>query len=187
MGVALIGLSGCQHGEHFSRAWNNATRSNEVAVVSTQDQNQNVEGAKTETQIPDQDIEFDIASHVSNGNVIVYSLDDDLKNPRQFPEYRGVVDNTTSGGYTAFDPSVMVFALDGMSAQPQYLPNYSVPQYAQQKQLMPMNAMVPVPAEPQAVLAQQYQYDKMPTPMISGSIKEKTQVGQRSGPVLTGY
>ena len=76
----------------------------------------------------------DIAQAFSNENVIVYPIDGDLKDyPRTFPEYRGVLDNTTAGGYTVFDPSVMVYAVEGdAQMRPSYLPDYAVPKYAEQ-------------------------------------------------------
>ena len=76
----------------------------------------------------------EIAQTLSNENVIVYPIDGDLKQyPRTFPEYRGVLDNTTAGGYTVFDSSVTVYAVEGdASMRPSYLPDYAVPKYAEQ-------------------------------------------------------
>lgn len=71
---------------------------------------------------------------LANENVIVYPVDEPIDaNKREFPEYRGVMDNTTAGGYTVFDPSVTVYAVEGGGAsRPDYLPEYSVPKYAEQ-------------------------------------------------------
>jgi hypothetical protein len=69
----------------------------------------------------------------SNDSVIYYPLDKPVGAVTQkFPEYRSILDNTTAGGYTVFDPSVTVYALDGVSNKPNYLPEYSVPQHAAQ-------------------------------------------------------
>lgn len=73
---------------------------------------------------------------LANENVIVYPVDEPLDvQKREFPEYRGVMENTTAGGYTVFDPSVTVFAVEGDAVvRPTYLPEYSVPKYAEQYQ-----------------------------------------------------
>lgn len=75
-----------------------------------------------------------MAEAFSNENVIVYPVEGDVDaNRREFPEYRSVLENTTAGGYTVFDPSVTVYAVEGSSMnRPSYLPEYSVPKYAEQ-------------------------------------------------------
>ncbi len=77
--------------------------------------------------------EIDHAVQFSNESVIYYPINKPAGAVKQkFPEYRGVLDNTTAGGYTVFDPSVTVYAVDGQSVRPSYLPEYSVPQHAAQ-------------------------------------------------------
>jgi|GEM_PF-2784742 len=75
------------------------------------------------------------AGLMTNENVIVFPVEGEIDMARKtFPEYRSVIENTTAGGYTVFDPSVTVFAVDdaGIGVRPDYLPQYSVPRYAEQ-------------------------------------------------------
>lgn len=76
---------------------------------------------------------MDTASLMTNESVIVFPVDGHI-DPTQktFPEYRSVIENTTAGGYTVFDPSVTVFAVDDTGGRPEYLPEYSVPRYTEQ-------------------------------------------------------
>lgn len=77
--------------------------------------------------------DINTASLMTNENVIVFPIEGEINPLRKtFPEYRSVVENTTAGGYTVFDPSVTVFAVDDTGVRPDYLPEYSVPRYAEQ-------------------------------------------------------
>lgn len=117
---------------------------------------------------------------MSNENVIVYPVEGNLSKKRQeFPEYRGVMENTTRGGYTVFDSSVTVFAVEGTTHRPQYLPRYSVPQYAEQyvarsrSYTQTSGPLVPMAGETFA----------QPVPIAP----KMTEAGRRSAPVLTAY
>jgi len=89
----------------------------------------------------------------SNSNVIYYPLDKPAGDvTHKFPQYRGVLENTTGGGYTVFDPSVTVYAIEQGQTKPSYLPEYSVPKYAEQyeaniilKEQAEMAAIPPIP------------------------------------------
>ena len=128
----------------------------------------------------------------SNDNVILYPLDEAVAGRRhQFDGYRGVLDNTTAGGYTVFDPSVTVFAVQGRGERPNYLPEYSVPRYAvgysqeQQstEQLKAVKAPTSIiPSEEQTLTPRPLRQLISPAP---GSIS--TRAGSRRPPVLTGY
>jgi hypothetical protein len=148
--VALLGLSAC---DTARQSWSDITgQTGPASPVST-------------TQIQDEDIKFnnrtastssygmnetDMARQFSNENVIVYPVNGNPYDaqPRTFPEYRSVLDNTI-GGYTVFDPSVTVFGLNGEGVMPDYMPAYSVPTYTQpsnQGQLMPLPEPRQVPS-----------------------------------------
>lgn len=93
--------------------------------------------------------DMETASLMSNPNVIVFPVDGDISHERRtFPEYRGVIENTTAGGYTVMDPSVTVFAVDDVGTRPEYLPEYSVPRYAEQLYPQQMAAYTPQPMLP---------------------------------------
>jgi hypothetical protein len=172
MTLLLFGLTGCQHWQNLMGNFDTVEpRQSNVAVQPTP--------VNVLTPTPDQ--QMNMANMMSNESVIVFPLDANAKQPRDFPAARGVVDNTTSGGYTVFDPSVTVFALDGMSAKPDYLPEYSVPKYAQQTSVTNnVIAAMPLPNAPRPI--------GLSVPMQTiPNAPYKTQEGQRSGPVLTGY
>ncbi len=116
---------------------------------------------------------------MSNENVIVYPVDGDLSKKRQtFPEYRGVLENTTRGGYTVFDSSVTVFAVEGRTGRPQYLPNYSVPQYSEQYRTTQPIAY----ADNGPLIPMRGQQQRVPSVPLA-----ITPAGRRSSPVLTAY
>lgn len=118
---------------------------------------------------------------MSNENVIVYPLEGKINPARQsFPEYRGVLDNTTSGGYTAFDPSVTIFAIEGQGMRPDYMPQYAAPSYVQPKR---QAAITQAPLLPLNVVESSGLSPQMNIPRAPS----KTPVGERSGPVLTSY
>lgn len=152
----------------------------------------------------------EIAAALSNENVIVYAVDEAVnENKREFPEYRGVIENTTAGGYTVFDPSVTVYAVEGATnMRPSYLPRYSVPQYAEQYapaivEPMYMKQQRNQPLTPMAGVSLQ-----TPTPIVTRSPRpwlenqrdvnvgtprapqqqvQAQSAARRSPPVLTGY
>lgn len=117
----------------------------------------------------------------SNESVIFYPLDKPAGAVKQsFPKYQSVLDNTTAGGYTVFDPSVTVYALDGKSQKPAYLPEYSVPQHAAQYEtnmrLEERRAAAAIPPLPEELAR--------PEPSLT---RETQQQPRRRPPVLTGY
>jgi hypothetical protein len=170
MTILVFGLTGCQHWQNLIGNFDTG-ESHQTNVVA--------QPLPTDVLTPTPDT-MTMANLMSNESVIVYSLDQNAKQPRDFPAARGVVDNTTSGGYTVFDPSVTVFALDGMSAKPAYLPEYSVPKYAQQMSRSQGIIAMPLPNAPRPI--------GLSVPMQTiPNAPYKTQEGQRSGPVLTGY
>lgn len=119
----------------------------------------------------------------SNESVIYYPLDKSPASVKQkFPEYRSVLDNTTAGGYTVFDPSVTVYALNNNGGKPDYLPAYSVPQYAAQYKtdvkIQEQKAAAIIPPLPQS-------YNTPRAPLTSPAPAVQQQ--RRSRPVLTGY
>jgi len=129
------------------------------------------------------DYSINYEQQFSNDSVIYYPLDKPAGNvTRKFPEYRSVLDNTTAGGYTVFDPSVTVFALDGVSNKPAYLPDYSVPQYAAQYQTQrridERKAAEIIPPLPQAM--------QRPAPLLTQP-RPRTPNQGRSPRLLTGY
>jgi len=65
----------------------------------------------------------------SDPNVQVFPTEGTYKNPLSGKAGHGVLDNTTSGGYTVFDESVTVYPLPGENA-PAYVPSYAVPPFA---------------------------------------------------------
>lgn len=127
----------------------------------------------------------EMAEALSNENVIVYSVDGDLdENRREFPEYRSVLENTTAGGYTVFDPSVTVYAVEGGGMKrPSYLPHYSVPQYAEQYRSSAPAIQLPMyqgraqPLTPMGVVPL-----KTPVPLLGTS--QRTRAGAISRPWL---
>ena len=127
---------------------------------------------------------IDMATQMSNESVIVFPVTGAIDQGRtKFPENRGVLNNTTEGGYTVFDPSVTVFAVGGQGARPAYLPPYSVPQYAEQYNApsdMDTNGVAPMPRGPsmQSVLPE------LPTRAV---VMPKSNVNRRSPPILTAY
>lgn len=142
----------------------------------------------------------------SNPNVIVYPVTGDLsQSKRAFAKYRGVLENTTAGGYTVFDPSVTVYAVEGQGLKPAYLPEYSVPEFAQN---YTPHSMVPTgnAAMPPMPLAYQDDYDPyvpdemsmkprvpsswgatIPVEENFGALPVRNVEQRRSLPVLTGY
>jgi len=119
----------------------------------------------------------------SNDSVIFYPLNKPAGAVTQtFPKYQSVLDNTTAGGYTVFDPSVTVYAVDGQSAKPAYLPDYSVPQYSaqyeQQRRIDARKAAEIIPPLPQAV--------QRPAPLLTQP-RPRTPDNGRSPRLLTGY
>ena len=126
-----------------------------------------------------QPVKMDNAQIMSNQNVIVYPVTGDMSNTREgFPEYRGIVENTTMGGYTVFDSSVTVFAVEGTTHRPEYLPRYAVPQHVEQHYKMPESY-----GGTTSVL----------TPLSGSNLKQNyeplsiTNAGRRSKPILTAY
>lgn len=78
-------------------------------------------------------------------NVTVYPLEGPVQNPLVSERYRGVLDNTTSGGYTVFDPSVTVYPLAG-NEPPAYVPGYAVPPLqGEPNSVPPKSTLPPVP------------------------------------------
>lgn len=129
------------------------------------------------------DYSINYEQQFSNESVIYYPLDKSAGQvKRKFPEYRSVLDNTTAGGYTVFDSSVTVYALDGQSAKPNYLPDYSVPQYAAQYKTNMMleerKLAEVIPPLPQAA--------QRPVPLLT-QVRPRTPAQGRSPRVLTGY
>jgi hypothetical protein len=120
-----------------------------------------------------------VADVFSNENVIIYPLDADMSAPiREFPKYRGVMDNTTAGGYTVFDQSVSVFPVDGHGIRPNYLPEYAIPKYVNHVESSLVGVRELTPMMGQA------------TPLLRAPIPTRpsvTPVGRRSGRVLTSY
>lgn len=138
----------------------------------------------------------------SNPNVIVYPVTGDLsQSNRAFAKYRGVVENTTAGGFTVFDPSVTVYAIEGQGMKPAYLPEYSVPRYAQNYMINDTAApasMQPLPLTHQAdpyvpdTLYMQPRSPMAPSVPLGiennyGELPERNVEQRRSRPVLTGY
>lgn len=140
----------------------------------------------------------------SNPNVIVFPVTGDLSQSKQaFAKYRGVIENTTAGGYTVFDPSVTVYALEGQGMKPAYLPEYSVPRYAQN--YMPQNVPTQIRSAALPPLPLGYQEDsyvpetlsmqpRVPQNRVSapfeneyGALPVRNVEPRRSRPVLTGY
>lgn len=116
----------------------------------------------------------------SNQNVIVYPLDGSIAEQRQqFPQYRGVMENTTASGYTVFDESVTVYAVEENGNQPpSYLPEYSVPRYVNEGQ---MNSQITARGP-------------LPLPLRNEVVSEplsdmntSNTMASRRGPRLTGY
>jgi len=154
---------------------------------------------------------MNMASIMSNENVIVYPVDGNIDVQRmEFPEYRGTMENTTASGYTVFDPSVTVYAVEGDVVQrPSYLPEYSVPKYAQPRMqniaikgngsLMPApltqsygDGIIaePLPRAPRLTRAGTLSNptDRAPSMQMNGQSKQAaTTTGRRSSPMLTGY
>jgi len=129
------------------------------------------------------DYSINYEQQFSNDSVIYYPLDKPAGAVTQkFPKYQSVLDNTTAGGYTVFDPSVTVYALDGQSAKPNYLPDYSVPQHAaqyeQQRRMEERKAAEIIPPLPQAV--------QRPAPLLTAP-RPRTPNNGRSPRLLTGY
>lgn len=159
--------------------------------------------------------DVDMATIMSNENVIVYPVDGDTNsNRREFPEYRSIIENTTAGGYTVFDQSVTVYPVEGGAVpRPSYLPEYSVPKYVQPKlnsvPLRGRDSLMPVPltqsygdgivAEP--LMGAPTNMPRAPRLTQSGAVSHPDKVdtkqvsvtanadnkGRRSGPMLTGY
>ncbi len=139
----------------------------------------------------------------SNKSVIYYPLDKPAGAVQQkFPTYQSVLDNTTAGGYTVFDPSVTVYSLSGASNKPTYLPQYSVPQYAAQYEAerrveereLEAEAILPLPViAPRSpvmltrVEEQEVQPAKaqLKSKVFSPSVHQNEN--RRSRPVLTSY
>lgn len=122
----------------------------------------------------------DMAQAFSNENVIVYSLSEDVTdNRREFPEYRSVLENTTAGGFTVFDPSVTVFPVEeGANARPSYLPHYSVPQYAQQyRSPAPAVALPDYQAQPLAPVGAPVTLQS-PTPIVQARSLQPNSVSR---------
>lgn len=73
-----------------------------------------------------------------------FPTEGDFKNPLDADRTHSVLDNTTAGGYTAFDDSVKVYPLPGEEV-PAYLPNYAVPplknQYGQEQPMVGQRPM----------------------------------------------
>lgn len=129
------------------------------------------------------DYSINYERQLSNDSVIYYPLDKPIGSvTRKFSTYRSVLDNTTAGGYTVFDPSVTVYALNGANNKPDYMPEYSVPQYAAQYQtqkwLEERKAAAIIPPLPQAM--------QHPAPLLNRSIPRSPSQG-RSPRLLTGY
>ncbi len=153
--------------------------------------------AQPEPQIKQQDIVFEqpkpapvrdvnVSAVFSNDNVLVFPVTGPINdNMESLNRYRGVLDNTTAGGYTVFDPSVTVFAVNNTEGlKPAYLPNYSVPQHAAQYKSMddvfpPAQSMGIIPMAPQSILAEPL------APKPSAPVMKPS--GTRSPPMLTGY
>lgn len=160
--VSLIVLGGCQH---FSLGQAKTVVDDPSVVIFEE---------------PKPAVVRSNAEIMSGENVIVYPVDGDLSLERKtFPEYRGVMENTTRGGYTVFDSSVTVFSVEGRTDRPEYLPHYSVPKYAEQYRAQPV--------------ATRYN-DNGPLMPITGQAQQKTSAplaitptGRRSAPVLTAY
>jgi hypothetical protein len=139
----------------------------------------------------------------SNPNVIVYPVTGDLsQSNRAFAKYRGVVENTTAGGYTVFDPSVTVYALEGQGMKPAYLPEYSVPRYAQNYRSpvgqMPNDTVFPPlplmyqddPYVPDSMSMQPRVPSMTKSSPVADNMNElpvRNIEQRRSRPVLTGY
>ena len=117
---------------------------------------------------------------MSNENVIVYPLEGDLDQRRQtFPE------NTTAGGYTVFDSSVQVFAVDGPEQKPDYLPEYAVPLYESGEYTTlrrPSPSLTAYKMEPNMKPT-----DITKAPLAPVKRSPKRTPGRRSAPVLTAY
>ena len=164
---------------------------NPDAVVRAPDPKTNIRD-RSETNATDTSKMF------SNPNVIVYPVSGDPyeQQKQTFPEYRGVMDNTTAGGYTAFDESVTVYSLGQRNAKPSYMPDYAVPKYAQPStagEMMPMpttqqrgptslTTMSPrVPSAPNTSREYTPQTNNLPVQSVP------SRAGRRSRPVLTAY
>ncbi len=75
-------------------------------------------------------------------SVTVYPLEGPVQNPLVAENYRGVLDNTTSGGYTVFDPSVTVYPLVG-NEPPSYVPGFAVPPLQGEPSSVPPKSTLP--------------------------------------------
>lgn len=140
---------------------------------------------------------IDMPAQFSNESVIVFPVTGEIDSSRTiFPEYRGVLENTTAGGYTVFDPSVSVFALDGRGVRPNYLPEYSVPQYAEQYKSVQPASPTPMPIDQTQIISERLEpiglmssqivnNDAMAMPADNG-YKTTTPL-RRSYPILTSY
>lgn len=127
------------------------------------------------------DHNLDTSDLLTNANVIVYPIQGDIDQQKyQFPEYRGVLKNTTASGYTVFDQSVTVYAVDGVGAQPpSYMANYAVPTYVNEFQIV-QNA-------PTAVKAQKLLPLRVGQPSQAISLDNSYTPPSSRGPRLTGY
>ena len=179
LSAAVMMIGACEHMDHMVQSWQ-GTEPVQVSAPAV---------VVTPLAHPKDNSHMDTPELMSNNNVIVYPITGDITDQKQtFAQYRGVVENTTAGGYTVFDPSVTVYAVEGQGMKPAYLPDYSVPQYAQQYAPAPMpNAPIAIPMmvpSPPTMPGETFaQTPSTPVPLIGA----KTLAGQRSGPVLTGY
>ena len=121
---------------------------------------------------------------MSNENVIVYSLDGDVSDMQRTFASGNPAD---SYAHTVFDPSVEVYAVDGSSKGPSYLPEYLVPMYG----TMPKESIDTL--QKGSVLTTSTVYGANNTVLITKSplapIKRspKKTPGRRSAPILTAY
>jgi len=134
----------------------------------------------------------DVSTTFSNESVTIFSLDSQPADwTRQTNQYRGVLENTTAGGYTVFDPSVTVFALNQQpGVRPAYLPDYSVPKYAAQYRSQPPVAQASVVPTAITPLPQAAPQQRTRTRLLTAPAQAPQPVVQarrRSGPILTSY
>ena len=133
----------------------------------------------------------DVISTFSNKNVTIFPLTGStMPHESRLNEYRGVLNNTTAGGYTVFDQSVTVFPVEGVmsSGRPSYLPEYSVPKYAAQYQSRKIREnfanknsipLLPSPSSPNV--------EATPLTLTPAAPIDQGAALRRSPPILTSY
>lgn len=124
---------------------------------------------------------IDPSELLTDGSVIVYPVNGEIDRQKyHFPEYRGVLRNTTASGYTVFDQSVTVYAVDGVGAQPpSYMAEYAVPKYVHEFEMVENS-----PAEVKAQKLLPFRAGQPSSPVV---LNNEYVPPRARGPRLTGY